>query len=42
MKQIYEAPVVEIELLETKDVLAISIVTDGKGELTEIEWSTLQ
>jgi len=42
MKQIYEAPVVEIELLETEDVLAISIVTDVKGELTEIEWSTLQ
>ena len=40
MKLTYEAPVAQIELLETEDVLAISISTD-KGSLEEIEWDSL-
>jgi len=40
MKNTYEAPIVEIEILDTEDVLAISIV-EGKGELSEITWDSL-
>ena len=40
MKQTYETPVVEIETLDTEDVLAISIF-EGKGSLTEITWDSL-
>ena len=40
MKMIYEAPVAEIELLETEDVLKIS-VSEDKGALEEIEWDDL-
>jgi len=40
MKMIYEAPVAEIELLETEDVLKIS-VSEDKGSLEEIEWDDL-
>lgn len=40
MKQTYETPVVEIETLDTEDVLAISI-SEGKGKLEEIAWDSL-
>jgi len=40
MKMIYEAPVAEIQLLETEDVLKIS-VSEDKGSLEEIEWDDL-
>ncbi len=39
MKLEYEAPVAEIEVFETEDVLAISIAPKGeKGKLTPITW----
>ena len=40
MKLSYEAPVIEIEILDTEDVLAISISTE-KGSLDEISWDSL-
>lgn len=40
MKMVYETPVVEIEILDTEDVLAISI-SEGKGKLEEITWDSL-
>ena len=40
MKMNYEAPVVEIEILDNKDVLAIS-VSEEKGSLEEISWDSL-
>lgn len=40
MKYIYEAPEMEIVILEAEDVLAIS-VSEGKGSLEEISWDTL-
>ena len=40
MKQTYEAPIAEIEVLDTEDVLAISI-SEGKGKLEEITWDSL-
>ena len=40
MKYNYEAPEMEIVVLETEDVLAISIV-EGKGSLDEISWDNL-
>lgn len=41
MKLTYEAPVAEIEVFETEDVLRISIVTNERGSLKEIDWSQL-
>lgn len=41
MKNVYETPSFEILVLDTEDVLAISVVTDEKGELTEISWDSL-
>ena len=40
MKLNYEAPIVEIEVFDTEDVLAISI-SEGKGSLTEITCDSL-
>ena len=42
MKLTYEAPVAEIKVFETEDVLRISIVKDERGSLEEIDWSTLK
>ncbi len=42
MKLEYEAPKAEIEILETEDVLAISIVKEEKGSLKELNWSDLK
>lgn len=41
MKKLYEAPIIEIEMFETEDILAISIVDDEKGILTEVQWDQL-
>lgn len=41
MKEIYEAPIAEIEVFETEDVLAISINKTDRGSLVEIKWSDL-
>ena len=40
MKNIYQTPEVEIQYLETEDVLAIS-VSEEKGSLQEISWDSL-
>ena len=40
MKNVYQTPVVEIEYLETEDVLKIS-VSEDKGSLDEIEWDDI-
>ncbi len=42
MKEVYEAPEAEIEILETEDVLSISIVKDEKGHLSELDWKDLK
>ena len=40
MKLNYETPVIEVEILDTEDVLAIS-VSEEKGTLEEISWDSL-
>ena len=37
-RELYEAPVAEIEKIETEDVLLISVITDKRGEVTEFKW----
>ena len=38
----YNAPIVEIEILNTEDIVMVSNVTlQPEGSLTEIQWSSL-
>lgn len=41
MKQIYEAPELKVNVLDTQDVVCISVASEQEGELKSIDWNDL-